>query len=90
MVDLNLELLGVLAPLMGVDAGAVGISDEYVAAAPGDLDMRGKKALRRGEGAFMREYTQVFHDRTPFVAGLSAVDLLFCEGPGAGEFSTYR
>ena len=28
-------------------------------------------------------YTQVFTERAGFVAGLSILDLLFCEGPGA-------
>lgn len=28
-------------------------------------------------------YTQVFHEKTGFIAGLSILDLLFCEGPSA-------
>ncbi len=95
LVDLDLELSGILAPLLGVDLSAgVEVSREYVVAAPGDIDLRGKKVLRRENIAAgsdcvhpgFPEYIQVFHDRTPFVAGLSAIDLLFCEGPGAREY----
>jgi hypothetical protein len=56
-------------------------SGEYAsAAAP-----VGSGAPVRGGGIHM-EYTQVFSDKTPFVSGLSVVDLLFCEGPTAREF----
>ena len=27
------------------------------------------------------QYTQVFHEKLPFVSNLSVLDLLFCEGP---------
>ncbi len=87
LVDLDLELTGVLAPLFGVDSGALEVSRDYVVAAPGDVDLRGKKALRRGDvAAGFQEYIQVFYDRGPFVPGLSAIDLLFCEGPAAREY----
>lgn len=33
-----------------------------------------------------KEYTQVFGDRTGFVPGLSILDLLFAEGPRAGQW----
>ena len=46
LADLNLELLNILTGLL--DAGdAVKISETYVTAAPGDIDLMGKKALRR-------------------------------------------
>ncbi len=107
LVDLDWELTGVLAPLLGVDFSAlIEPSRDYVVAAPGDIDLRGKKALRRetyipdaagaagAAGAVgaasvhpgFKEYIQVFHDRGPFVPGLSAIDLLFCEGPAAREY----
>ena len=31
-------------------------------------------------------YTQVFQEKTGFIAGLSILDLLFCEGPGAQKW----
>ncbi|MDR2882760.1 MAG: WbqC family protein [Alistipes sp.] len=87
LVDLNLELTAILAHLFLVDAEAVEVSRDYVVAAPGDIDLRGKKAFRRADlVAGSKEYIQVFYDRVPFVPGLSAVDLLFCEGPAASQF----
>ncbi len=91
LTDLNLGLLNILTGIL--EAGdVVKISENYVAAAPGDLDLRGKKVLRRnypesdGNPHFQfptfnlqLNYTQVFSDRTDFVPGLSVIDLLFCE-----------
>ncbi len=51
LVDLNLELLEITAAALGL-GGAFTISETYVDASPGDLDLRGKKALRRPWGAF--------------------------------------
>jgi hypothetical protein len=47
LTDLNLELLNVLTGILGID-DRVKISENYVVALPGDEDLRGKKALRRG------------------------------------------
>jgi hypothetical protein len=93
LADLNLELLDVLTHALKLGRGAVKISMEWVEPSPDDLDLRGKKALRRvenptkssTENPIFQEYTQVFSDRTPFIPGLSIVDLLFCEGPSARE-----
>jgi hypothetical protein len=89
LIDMNLELLGRVTDALGL-RGAVRISREYVTATPGDVDMRGKKVLRRPadtstQNPIFKEYIQVFADRAPFTAGLSVVDLLFCEGPSARE-----
>jgi hypothetical protein len=127
LVDLDLELLSIVAPLLGLESierigaiagygatatsGAITISESWVEARPGDIDLRGKKALRRPtppsypatqpsgpvshnsphhphhpHHPHAHEYTQVFSDRQPFVAGLSIVDLLFNEGPAARVF----
>lgn len=44
-----------------------------------------KPRLRRPDPTFNApEYYQVFADRQPFAPNLSAIDLLFCEGPQAG------
>jgi hypothetical protein len=93
LIDLNLELLDIVLAALGFGGGSEGLgspfrlSGEYVAASPGDLDLRGKKSLRRPgtpeHGFHLREYTQVFADRMHFTPGLSIVDLLFCEGPSA-------
>jgi hypothetical protein len=46
LTDLNLELLNILTDILGIDAMPE-ISERYVVASPGDIDLRGKKALRR-------------------------------------------
>ena len=59
------------------------ISEQYVEAAPGDLDLRPKQ---KEDPAFHAEsYFQVFSDRLPFAPNLSVADLLFAEGPDAAE-----
>ena len=47
LVDLNLELLDTLTSVLKLPGGVVRISRDWVAAEPCDLDLRGKKALRR-------------------------------------------
>ncbi len=77
LADYNLHLLETLCSAVRIAMPAV--SETYVAAAPGDLDLRPKNAqdpvYRAGS------YVQVFADRQPFAAGLSFIDLLFAEGP---------
>lgn len=79
LVDYNLGLLEVMCSLAKIPMPA--LSERYVEARPGDLDLRG----RNNEGpAFEAEpYFQVFSDRMPFVANLSFADLLFAEGPAS-------
>jgi hypothetical protein len=87
LVDLNLEVLDILTSILGLDRP--GISENYIVPAQGDIDLRGKKALRRSnitQSPEPQEYIQVFHDRMPFEPGLSVIDLVFCEGPAAREF----
>jgi len=90
LVDLNMELLSVMLAALRLPAEFT-VSESYVAATPADLDLRGKKALRRhteqpAPGHGFEEYTQVFHDRMPFEPNLSALDLLLCEGPAARDY----
>lgn len=96
LVDLNLELLGIVTAVLGLET-QVKISENYVVAGADDLDLRGKKALRRNENhspensASTAEYIQVFSDRMGFVPGLSVIDLVMCEGPAARHaFASYR
>ena len=60
------------------------ISEQYVEAAPGDLDLRPKQ---KEDPAFHAEsYFQVFSDRLALSRpNLSVADLLFAEGPDAAE-----
>ncbi len=90
LTDLNAELLNILTSILKLGDG-VQISENYVIAEPDDVDLRGKKALRRLNNLTSSEgniegYTQVFSDREEFVEGLSIVDLLFCEGPAARDY----
>ena len=59
------------------------LSESYVDAAPGDLDLRPKR--KEGPAFVAEPYFQVFSDRMPFAPNLSVADLLFAEGPGAVE-----
>lgn len=83
LVDLDLELLEIALTILRLPMPL--ISTEYVVASDGDLDLRGKKSLRRTESCESanapREYIQVFSDRHPFQPGLSIIDLIFNEGP---------
>ena len=57
------------------------LSDTYVDAAPGDLDLRPKH--REGPAFVAEPYFQVFSERMPFAPNLSFADLLFAEGPAS-------
>ena len=80
LVDYNMEYLSTLLRLLGVD-DKVNISEKYVAAREGDIDLRPKH--NKGSTFVAEPYFQVFSDRMPFVANLSILDLLLCEGPQA-------
>lgn len=79
LAEWNLALVETLCGLLRMPAPA--LSERYVEAAAGDVDLR----PRHSEGpAFRAEpYVQVFCDRQPFAANLSVIDLLFAEGPAA-------
>lgn len=80
LVDYNMEYISTLLRLLGVD-DKVNVSEKYVAAREGDLDLRPKH--NEGSTFVAEPYFQVFSDRMPFVANLSILDLLLCEGPQA-------
>lgn len=81
LVDYNRELLAVLCNALGIPLPAFSV--QYVEATPDDLDLRPKHA-QTPDDFVPAPYFQVFPDRLPFVPNLSAVDLLFAEGPSAG------
>lgn len=91
LADLNLALAETVLDILDA-RDCLAVSENYVAAAPEDTDLRGKKALRRAEASScVMPYIQVFSDRTDFVPGLSVIDLLFCEsGPAARAMLTNR
>jgi hypothetical protein len=80
LVDYNLELTSKLLSLLGVSR-ELPLSESYVVAGEGDLDLRPKQ---KNDSTFVAEpYFQVFSDRMPFAENLSILDLLMCEGPSA-------
>ena len=80
LVDYNMEYLSTLLRLLGVE-DKVNTSEKYVVAREGDIDLRPKH--NEGSTFVAEPYFQVFSDRMPFVANLSILDLLLCEGPQA-------
>lgn len=80
LVDYNMEYLQTLLRLLGATA-QVSYSEQYIEAAPKDLDLRPKH--NEGSTFVAEPYVQVFSDRMPFAANLSVIDLLMCEGPSA-------
>jgi hypothetical protein len=80
LVDYNRELLELLLRLLGSPM-ALPISEQYVEAREGDLDLRPKH--REGSTFVAEPYFQNFSERMPFQPNLSVLDLLLCEGPSA-------
>ena len=81
LADYNLELLDAVCSLAKVPMPA--LSESYVDAAPGDLDLRPKR--KEGPAFVAEPYFQVFSERMPFAPNLSFADLLFAEGPAAAS-----
>ena len=79
LADYNLELLDAVCSLAKVPMPA--LSESYVDAAPGDLDLRPKR--KEGPAFVAEPYFQVFSERMPFAPNLSFADLLFAEGPAS-------
>lgn len=77
--EYNLRLTELFCRLQGVAMPRV--SEVYVEAALGDLDLRPKH--KEGSAFVAEPYVQVFADRISFVPNLSFSDLLFAEGPAA-------
>ena len=78
LVDLNMAILEALCKTLKIKMPR--ISDTYITATEGDIDLRNKK---RGSTPCAEPYIQVFDDRQPFVPNLSIFDLVMCEGPEA-------
>lgn len=79
LADYDLRLLEVLCDTVRIPMPTV--SERYVDAAPGDLDLRPKR--KEGPVFTTEPYVQAFADRMPFVPNLSFADLLFAEGPAS-------
>ena len=93
LADLNMGLLEVLLDALGTDVRPR-FSEEHIEASAQTEDLRltPKAHPTPPAPSFIpdphftpQEYYQTFSDRLPFAPNLSAIDLLFCEGPGAME-----
>lgn len=80
LVDYNRELLEQILTLLGTKQ-PLPISEKYIEAQLGDLDLRPKK--KEGSTFVAEPYFQNFSERMPFQPNLSILDLLLCEGPAA-------
>ena len=80
LAEFNLALLRTLLEAAKAPC-RLRLSEHYVEAQPGDVDLRPKH--REGPAFIAEPYYQVFSDRMPFEANLSFADLLFAEGPEA-------
>ena len=78
LVELNMATLEAVCKTLKIKTPR--ISETYITASEGDLDLRDKK---RGSTLCAEPYIQVFDDRLPFAPNLSIFDLLMCEGPEA-------
>lgn len=99
LLDLNTRLTRVLAELLGIRC-AIGYTDSYLlpsesreGAVASAADFRNSIHPKRPAPAGLLSddsYYQVFSGRTGFIPDLSAVDLLFNEGPNSISFFPSR
>ncbi len=90
LFDLNYALTVKMMELLGIRCG-IFLTSEYVHEyGPDFLDLRGsihpKKAVPEIFRDRFKPYYQVFSERFGFISGLSALDLLFNEGPDAVSY----
>ena len=83
LFDMNLDFIRKLDELFGLNT-EIEISQEYAVSCPEDvLDLREKIHPKRERIGSNKPYYQVFAQKYGFQPELSAVDLLFNEGPDA-------
>ena len=86
LFDLNLELTEKLMSLMDIRTPLT-LTTEYESAPQGRLDLRSAIHPKREWPLWQpREYYQVFSGRHGWLPNLSILDLLFSEGPEAGNY----
>lgn len=86
LLDYNMELTNLILELAHIHA-EIKLSDCYEQEPSGMTDLRGLSDPKIDIKPYQEKtYWQVFQQKTGFLPGLSAVDLLFCMGP---EFKFY-
>lgn len=83
LIDLNRAAYGWVARQMNMQVNVEETTGFVLTYPEGSHDMRKERKVPVVTG---KEYMQVFAERIGFVAGLSILDLLFAEGPGAGAW----
>lgn len=79
LTEFNHELTKLITRLLQLPLPEV--SRDYIVSRDTDTDLRAKGVIEALPST--APYMQVFYDREPYVANLSIIDLLFCEGPNA-------
>lgn len=82
LADLSLALHTVLLEMLDIDH-VPAVSNEYCQDA--DPDYRSFLQPKDRHEFDCPHYTQVFSAKFPFAPNMSAIDLLFCEGPSAAD-----
>ncbi len=83
--DFNLRILKFLLKSFQISK-PINFTEDYQRDYPSDYDFRGR--IKPGIGSSLTgsvEYEQVFTDKFGFTAGMSALDLLMCQGPYGKE-----
>lgn len=80
LLDLNFEIFKVLSELMGYEA-EINKTTSYTPELSGQLDGRFLVNAKSDFDASIEPYHQVFHNKHPFIANLSVLDVLFNLGP---------
>lgn len=85
LVQHNLNLLKLLCKLLKMDFNPV-LPEAYVEPANDITDLRGEFTPKKETTIQLKEYTQVFAEKHPFIPDLSIIDALFNLGPGTLDY----
>ena len=86
LFDLNLELTQKLVSMLEIKTN-LSLTSDYESAPTGQCDLRSAIHPKREWPLWQpKEYYQIFSDRHGWLPDLSVLDLLFSEGPEAGNY----
>lgn len=86
LLDLNLEILHRLLEALGITR-EISVTERFEKIPAGETDLRLSLTAKKPLPSLpLPAYTQPFTERLGFLENLSALDLIFCLGPGAGEY----